>query len=261
MTILSLIFDKAGPVKGSSLVPIHGYRFIFNMMSDLTTGGGTRPAARVVKGRELCRGRKNAFHIRRSRALLAFRLVAARLDVAAVLTEIETCSCLALNGNLEMSFSGDPVHAINSQFAIADGSPCIGMAHLRPAGGCPVAKIPIVRENRPALRGRRRPKMDGLTGFRRVGNVQRDRWSRGRQGSIDNLDQPYRVRRLGTNGDASPFDGYRRICVEHVISFIRMPRRKAQAAELESVRARPLGPVENRRHGLPRVFLQKVHAG
>jgi len=47
MTILSLIFDKAGPVKGSSLVPIHGYRFIFNMMSDLTTGGGTRPAARV----------------------------------------------------------------------------------------------------------------------------------------------------------------------------------------------------------------------
>src|SRR5271157_3736629 len=104
-----------------------------------------------------------------------------------------------------MSFSGDPVHAINSQFAIADGSPCIGMAHLRPAGGCPVAKIPIVRENRPALRGRRRPKMDGLTGFRRVGNVQRDRWSRGRQGSIDNLDQPYRVRRLGTNGGRFPF--------------------------------------------------------
>src|SRR5208282_5245092 len=42
MSILSLIFDKAGPVKGSSLLPIYCYRFIFNMMSDLTTDGRTR---------------------------------------------------------------------------------------------------------------------------------------------------------------------------------------------------------------------------
>src|SRR5208282_5430611 len=49
MRILRLIFDKAGPVKGSSLLPIHGYRFIFNMMSDLRTDGRTRPAVRIVK--------------------------------------------------------------------------------------------------------------------------------------------------------------------------------------------------------------------
>ncbi len=35
---MSPIFDKAGPVKGSSLLPIHGCRFIFNMMSDLKAG-------------------------------------------------------------------------------------------------------------------------------------------------------------------------------------------------------------------------------
>jgi len=55
--ILRLSFDKAGTVKGSSLLPIHGYRLIFNMMSDLTTDSRTRagdprtphPATRVVE--------------------------------------------------------------------------------------------------------------------------------------------------------------------------------------------------------------------
>ena len=44
MRVFSLIFDKAGPSKGSSTLPIHGYRFIFNMMSDLTTDCRTRQA-------------------------------------------------------------------------------------------------------------------------------------------------------------------------------------------------------------------------
>jgi len=39
MMILRLSFDKAGTVRGFSLLPIDGYRFIFNMMSDLTTNG------------------------------------------------------------------------------------------------------------------------------------------------------------------------------------------------------------------------------
>ncbi len=42
MRILSLIFDKAGPVKGSSILPIWSYRLILNKMSDLTTDGRTR---------------------------------------------------------------------------------------------------------------------------------------------------------------------------------------------------------------------------
>ncbi len=43
---MSPIFDKAGPVKGSSLLPIHGYRFIFNMMSDFTTD--VEPGQQVI---------------------------------------------------------------------------------------------------------------------------------------------------------------------------------------------------------------------
>jgi|SRR5208282_141527 len=46
--ILSLSFDKAGTVKGFSLLPIHGYRFIFNMMSDLTADGRTRAGVILV---------------------------------------------------------------------------------------------------------------------------------------------------------------------------------------------------------------------
>ena len=40
--ILRLVFGKLGPIKDSSLLPIHGYRFIFNMMSDFKTDGRTR---------------------------------------------------------------------------------------------------------------------------------------------------------------------------------------------------------------------------
>ncbi len=46
--ISSLSFDKAGTVKGSSLLPIHGYRFVFNMMSDLTTDARTRAGGILV---------------------------------------------------------------------------------------------------------------------------------------------------------------------------------------------------------------------
>jgi len=49
MRILRPIFGKLGPVKGCSTLPIHGYRCIFNMMSDLTADGRTQPAVRIVK--------------------------------------------------------------------------------------------------------------------------------------------------------------------------------------------------------------------
>ena len=46
---MRLIFGKLGPVKGPSLLPIRGYGFIFNRMSDLTTDGRTRSAFRIVE--------------------------------------------------------------------------------------------------------------------------------------------------------------------------------------------------------------------
>jgi len=49
MRILRLIFDRARPMKGSSILPIRGYRFIFNTMNDLMTDCRIRLAVRTAK--------------------------------------------------------------------------------------------------------------------------------------------------------------------------------------------------------------------